>query len=53
MACLVRVLQTVDLPGMEQSGSVQLALSGFIALICFFIGGVVIARILYRGGDAR
>jgi hypothetical protein len=31
------------------SGSVQLAVSGFIALICFFIGGVITARILYRG----
>ncbi len=29
-------------------GSSQLAVSGFIALICFFIGGIVVARVLYR-----
>jgi uncharacterized protein len=34
------------------SGSVQLALSGFVSLICFFIGGALIARIIYKG-DAR
>ncbi|MBP2625873.1 MAG: protein of unknown function YeeE/YedE [Firmicutes bacterium] len=33
------------------SGSLQLAVSGFIALICFFIGGMIVVRILYRGGD--
>lgn len=32
------------------SGIVQLAVSGFVALTCFFIGGIVVARILYRGG---
>lgn len=32
------------------SGSSQLAVSGFIALICFFIGGMITVRILYRGG---
>lgn len=32
------------------SGSVQLAMSGFIALICFFAGGVIMTRILYKGG---
>ncbi|MGD8504863.1 MAG: YeeE/YedE family protein, partial [Syntrophobacterales bacterium] len=31
-------------------GSVQLAVSGYIALICFFIGGMVVARVLYGGG---
>lgn len=35
------------------SGSVQLAVSGFISLICFFIGGALVARILYRGGDPK
>jgi len=35
------------------SGSAQLAVSGFIALICFFIGGVVMARIIYRGRDGQ
>jgi len=33
------------------SGSVQLAVSGFIALICFFIGGALTVRMLYKGGD--
>jgi len=28
-----------------------LAVSGYIALICFFIGGIIMARILYGGGD--
>jgi uncharacterized protein len=32
------------------SGSLQLAISGYIALICFFVGGLVVAHILYRGG---
>jgi hypothetical protein len=32
------------------SGLAQLAVSGFIALFCFFIGGVVSANLLYRGG---
>jgi uncharacterized membrane protein YedE/YeeE len=31
------------------SGSAQLAVSGYIALICFFAGGLVVARILYSG----
>jgi uncharacterized membrane protein YedE/YeeE len=29
------------------SGSVQLAMSGFVSLICFFIGGALVARIIY------
>jgi hypothetical protein len=33
------------------SGSVQLAVSGFISLICFFIGGALVARILFQGGE--
>lgn len=32
------------------SGSLQLAVSGYIALICFFLGGVVMARIIYGRG---
>jgi hypothetical protein len=32
------------------SGSVQLAVSSFIALICFFTGGALVARLLYKGG---
>jgi len=35
------------------SGSAQLAVSGFVALICFFIGGIIASRILYRGRDAQ
>ena len=35
------------------SGSLQLAVSGFIALICFFIGGIVIARLLYGRGEHK
>ena len=33
------------------SGSLQLAVSGLIALVCFFLGGVIMARILYGGGE--
>ena len=35
------------------SGSLQLAVSGIIALVCFFIGGMVMARILYGRGERR
>jgi uncharacterized protein len=35
------------------SGSLQLAVSGYVALICFFVGGLVVAHILYRGGLKR
>lgn len=35
------------------SGSLQLAVSGYIALICFFIGGLISARIIYGGGDVK
>ncbi len=30
------------------SGLVQLSLSGYIALLCFFAGGILTARLLYR-----
>jgi len=33
------------------SGSLQLAVSGFIALVCFFIGGIIVARLVYGGGE--
>jgi hypothetical protein len=33
------------------SGSLQLAVSGLIAFICFFVGGIVVARLIYGGGD--
>ena len=32
------------------SGMIQLAVSGLIAIICFFIGGIIMARIVYSGG---
>ncbi len=35
------------------SGSTQLAISGFVALVCFFIGGIVVARLLYGGGEHK
>ena len=31
------------------SGTLQLAASGFIALVCFFVGGLIMAKILYSG----
>jgi hypothetical protein len=33
------------------SGVTQLAVSGIIALVCFFIGGLITANWLYKGGD--
>ena len=33
------------------SGGLQLAVSAYIALACFFIGGIISANVLYRGGD--
>lgn len=33
------------------SGSLQLAVSGYIALACFFIGGAIMARLLYNRGE--
>lgn len=35
------------------SGSMQLAVSGFVALACFFLGGMIMTRILYGGGGRR
>ncbi|MGQ9687229.1 MAG: YeeE/YedE thiosulfate transporter family protein [Desulfobaccales bacterium] len=32
------------------SGLLQLSVSGFISLICFFVGGLVVARLLYGSG---
>lgn len=32
------------------SGTMQLSVSGYIALVCFFAGGVFVARQLYKGG---
>jgi uncharacterized protein len=33
------------------SGSLQLAVSGYVSLICFFVGGLIVANILYREGS--
>ena len=35
------------------SGSMQLAVSGFIALICFFVAGIVMARVVYGQGGKK
>ena len=35
------------------SGGLQLSVSGYIALACFFIGGLISANWLYKGGDGR
>jgi len=35
------------------SGAAQLAISGFIALACFFTGGIIVARLLYAGGKQQ
>ena len=35
------------------SGLMQLSVSGFIALVCFFAGGLVVARLLYGGGKEK
>ncbi len=35
------------------SGSIQLAVSGFVALACFFIGGIIVTRLLYGGGEQK
>jgi uncharacterized membrane protein YedE/YeeE len=32
------------------SSFVQLGVSGIVSVICFFIGGIILANILYRGG---
>lgn len=33
------------------SGLMQMSISGYISLICFFLGGIIIARILYGRRD--
>ncbi|HIU65002.1 MAG TPA: YeeE/YedE family protein [Candidatus Avacidaminococcus intestinavium] len=35
------------------AGASQLAVSGFVALFFFFIGGVISANLLYKGGGKR
>lgn len=35
------------------SGLSQLALSGLLSLACFFVGGLIVASIIYRGGKPK
>jgi hypothetical protein len=35
------------------AGASQLAVSGFVALVCFFIGGMISANLLYKGGEKK
>lgn len=35
------------------SGTMQMAVSGFVALICFFVGGMIVARLVYGGGEKQ
>ena len=35
------------------SGIIQLAASGLIAMIFFFVGGIIMTRIVYSGGDRK
>ena len=35
------------------SGTLQLSVSGYIALACFFAGGIATARLLYGGGKKK
>lgn len=35
------------------SGLLQLSVSGLIALVFFFVGGLISANLLYKGGDKR
>ena len=32
------------------SGMIQLAVSGLIAMVFFFVGGIIMTRIIYSGG---
>jgi hypothetical protein len=35
------------------SGTVQMAVSGYVATLCFFVGGMLVARLLYTGGKQK
>ena len=35
------------------SGIIQLAASGLIAMVFFFVGGIIMTRIIYHGGDRK
>jgi len=35
------------------SGIIQLAASGLIAMVFFFVGGIIMTRIVYSGGDRK
>ena len=35
------------------SGVIQLAASGLIAMVFFFVGGIIMTRLIYHGGDGK
>ena len=35
------------------SGIIQLAASGLIAMVFFFVGGIIMTRLIYHGGDGK
>ena len=35
------------------SGIIQLAASGLIAMVFFFVGGIIMTRLIYHGGDRK
>ncbi len=35
------------------SGIIQLAVSGLIAMVFFFVGGIIMTRLIYCGGDCK
>jgi uncharacterized membrane protein YedE/YeeE len=35
------------------SGMIQLAVSGLIAMIFFFVGGIIMTRLVYFGGNGK
>ena len=35
------------------SGIIQLAVSGLIAMVFFFAGGIIMTRLLYSGGNSK
>ena len=35
------------------SGMIQLAVSGLIAMVFFFVGGIIMTRIVYSGGRRK
>ena len=35
------------------SGIIQLAVSGLIAMVFFFVGGIIMTRLIYSGGNSK